>query len=232
MEVSGQLVALNSEDHRALRLRSLNSAPRHFVEIMTSEFAAAAAYCPVLLVKNADTGAFYAGAMFGFKPGENLLAKGPDSGSPAYRPFDQLREGFYVAGDEIAIDPANPRFSESDGEPLFDMDGQPAEVLRRMQQVLAALVNGKPETEDFIATLLRLKLVEPMDVTLKFDDGERLVLQGLYTVSLDALRTLDDADVLDLFHKGYLQLIYTMTGSLKQIGNLADRRNRLLAQAA
>lgn len=195
---------------------------------MVSEFAAAAASCPIFLVKNAETGAFYAGAMFGFKPGENLLSDENDS--PPFRPLDQLREGFYVADSDIAIDVANPRFSENDGEPLFDMDGQPAEILRRMQRVLAGLVNGKPETEAFIAALLRLKLVESVDVTLKFDDGERLALQGLYTVSLDALQALDDAEVLELFRKGYLQLIYTMVGSLKQVSTLAHRRNRRLAQ--
>lgn len=230
--MSVQLVPLNSEEHRALRLRSHCSEPRHFVEIMISEFTTAATFCPVLLVKNAETGGFYAGAMFGFKAGENLLTDRFGSGSAAYRPLDQLREGFYVSGEEIAIDPSNPRFSETEGEPLFGMDGQPAEALRRMQRVLAALVNGKPQTEEFIATLLRLKLVEPVDVSLKFDNGEKLVLQGLYTVSLDALHALDDVDALPLFRNGYLQLIYTMAGSLKQIGNLADRRNRLLAGAA
>lgn len=226
--MSVQLVALNSEEHRTLRLRSLPTENRHFVEIMASEFAAAAASCPIFLVKNAETGAFYAGAMFGFKPGENLLSDENDS--LPFRALDQLREGFYVADSDIAIDVANPRFSENDGEPLFDMDGQPAEILRRMQRVLAGLVNGKPETEAFIATLLRLKLVESVDVTLKFDDGERLALQGLYTVSLDALQSLDDAEVLELFRKGYLQLIYTMVGSLKQVSTLAHRRNRRLAQ--
>ncbi len=230
--MQAQLVALNSEQHRALRLRSLHPQDRHFVEIMASEFASAAASCPIFLVKSAETGAFYAGAMFGFKIGENLLADDTDEAPPPFRPLDQLREGFYVSDEEIAIDPASPRFSESEGEPLFDMDGSPAEVLRRMQRVLAGLVSGKRETEAFIAALLRFKLVEPMDVTLKFDDGEKLVLQGLYTVSLDGLQALDDADVLELFRNGHLQLAYTMAGSVKQIGALAHRRNRRLARAA
>jgi len=199
---------------------------------MADEFTAAAASCPLLLVKNAETGAFYAGAMFGLKPGENLLADQPREAPPPYRTLDQQREGFFVAGDEIAIDPDCPRFSESDGEPLFDLDGQPSTALRHIQRVLARLVNGKRETEAFIATLLRLRLIEPIDITLNFDDGERLALQGLYTVSIDTLQEIDDATALDLFRNGYLRLIYTMADSLRHVGSLAHRRNHRLTQAA
>jgi hypothetical protein len=71
--------------------------------------------------------------------------------------------------------------------------------------------------------------VEPIDITLSFDNGERLKLQGLYTVSRDALRELGDTDVLRLFRSGHLQLAYTMAGSLNQLALLAQARNRRLA---
>ncbi len=54
-------------------------------------------------------------------------------------------------------------------------------------------------------------------------------MTGLYTVSLDALAELDDAAVLNLFRRGYLQLIYAMSGSLRQISSLAKRRNDKIA---
>jgi hypothetical protein len=78
---------------------------------------------------------------------------------------------------------------------------------------------------------MQLKLIEPIDVSLSFDSGERLTLQGLYTVSLDRLHELPSADALRLFQSGYLQLIYTMTGSVNQIAVLANLRNRELAGA-
>ena len=99
---------------------------------------------------------------------------------------------------------------------------------RQIQRLLGQLVRGKRETDAFIARLLELKLVEPIDVSLQFDDGERLVLDGLYTASLDALHDLDDQEVLELFRKGHLQLIYALSGSLRQIAVLAERRNRML----
>jgi hypothetical protein len=224
------LAALDAKEHATVRLRSVLPEIPHFVEILAGEFAAASAVCPIFLAKNPETGAFYAAALFGFKPGENLLA-GPGDRPPPYVPLDQQRAGFYVSGEHIAIDLDNPRFalSGTDGEPLFEDDGQPGPMLRQIQRKLGQLVQGKRETEAFVARLLELKLVEPIDISLRFDDGEELVLDGLYTASLDALRELDDGEVLTLFRTGHLQLIYAMTGSLKQIGVLAERRNRMLA---
>jgi hypothetical protein len=53
-----------------------------------------------------------------------------------------------------------------------------------------------------------------------------MTLQGLYTVSLDRLRDLDDPTVVRLFREGHLQLAYTMTGSLRHVGRLAGLRQR------
>lgn len=224
------LVPLNANDHGALRLRRYHPEIPHFVEITGAEFANAAAVCPIFFAKNPETGAFYAGALFGFKPGENLL-RGLEDGAPPYVPLDRQRDGFYVSGEDIAIDLENPRFalSGSEGEALFDGGGEPGPALRQIQRILGQLVRGKRDTDAFIARLLNLKLIEPVDVSLRFDDGESLVLDGLYTVGLDTLRELQDHDVLSLFRDGHLQWIYLMTGSLKQIRILAERRNRGLA---
>jgi hypothetical protein len=76
------------------------------------------------------------------------------------------------------------------------------------------------------------RLVEPIDISLKFDDGENLRLDGLYTVSLDSIAELDDSLALSLFRKGYLQLAYCIAGSLRQIPLLANRRNARLVEGA
>ena len=109
---------------------------------------------------------------------------------------------------------------------MFDESAEPGTTLRGIQRVLGDLHSGLEQTKTFIAALANLKLIESIDISLRFDDGERLTLQGLYTVSLDRLRDLDDASALGLFRAGHLQLAYTMTASLKQIGRLAHIRNR------
>ena len=222
---------LNSEEHRALRLQRATRNPPHFVQIVPAEFAAAAVCCPILFTKHAETGRFFAGAMFGFRPGENLVDDERGS-SAAFRPLELERQGFFASGEDIAIDLDDPRVSDNAGEPMFDRDGQPGEPLRRVQRAIGLLKAGIEEMEAFIETLLNFRLIEPIDISLRFDDGEKLTLDGLYTISLDALHELDDAAVLKLFRNGYLQLAYCVAGSRRQIPVLAHRRNRRLVETS
>ena len=97
-----QLEILNSEAHRHLRVRPPQGTP-HFVPIVASEFSSAATCCPILLNKSAETGRFYAGAMFGFRPGENLVSGEPGAAG-AFQPLDIERQGFFVSAENIAID--------------------------------------------------------------------------------------------------------------------------------
>jgi hypothetical protein len=145
-------------------------------------------------------------------------------------PLDIERQAFFVSGEDIAVDLEHPRIAAADSQSLFDEEGQPSERLRRIQHALARLTLGLKDTEAFIRALLDLKLIEPIDISLSFDDGETLRLQGLYTIARDSLRELADADALRLLRAGHLQLAYTMLASLEQIPLMARRRNKRLAQ--
>lgn len=225
------LEILDSQAHRHLRVRPQHTQSSNFVQVVPAEFAAAAAITPILFAKNPQTGRFYAGAMFGFKAGENLLADSQSKVAP-FRPLDQQREAFFISGENIAIDRSSPRISEISGEPLFDEDGAPTPPTRQMQRILGQLKAGLDDWDRFIDVLMKHNLVEPVDISLRFDDGEHLDLVGLYTVSLDHLHALDDATVLQLFRSGDLHLAYSVAGSLRQVPILADRRNRMLTHAA
>jgi hypothetical protein len=209
---------LNPQTHGHLRLRAATPAAAHFAQVLAPEFSAAAAWCPILLTKDATTGAFYAGAIFGFKVGENLL--GPGAG---FVPLTLQRDGFFMSDRHIAIDRDHARFSEREGEPLFDEAREPGAQLRAIQRTLGEIHNGLEQTKAFIDALASLKLIEPIDISIGAGAG-RVRLEGLFTVSLDRLRDLDDANALRLFRAGHLQLAYTMAASLKQIGRLARLR--------
>jgi hypothetical protein len=220
---------LNPQDHGQLRLRPRSGSDPHFVQIVASEFAAAAVSSPILLTKDPEKGSFYAGAMFGFKSAEPALKSAAERGG--FEPLSLQREGFFTTGESIVIDRDCPRFSDSDGDPLFDESQQPSPRLRQMQRVLGQLHAGLEATQAFIQAVVELRAVEPIDISLGFDDGEKLSLQGLYTVSLDSLNALDDAQALRLFRAGYLHLAYIIAGSLNQIGVLAQLRNQRLSDA-
>lgn len=219
---------LDSAQHAALRVSPAPDSTRHFVQIVAGEFLSAALHYPILFARNPETGDLYPGALMGLVPDENLCLNA--SGTLAgYRPADLERQGFYVSGENIAIDPGHPALTQAEGARLFETDGGPAPALRRIQTALRTLHTGLPETEAFLARLLANKLIEPIDLSFQFDNGESLRLDALYTISLDALHALPDDAALALFRSGDLQLIYAVTGSVRHIPHLAGRRNDRLS---
>ena len=217
------LELLSPQSHGHLRMLPAERSPPHFVQILASEFAAAATCCPILFTKDASSGGFYAGAMFGFKPGENLLGAANERGG--FVPLMLQREGFFLSERHIAIQPDHARFSVTEGVPLFDDSQQPGIALRAIQRTLGEIHGGLEQTAAYITALTELKLIESIDISLNFANGERVTLQGLYTVSLDRLRDVDDAVAVRLFRQGHLQLAYTMAASLRQIPRLARLRD-------
>lgn len=222
---------LDSARHAGLRVSAAPDASRHFVQLVAGEFLPAALHYPILFARNPHTGDLYPGALMGLVPDENLCL-GTDGKLVGYRPADLERQAFYVSGENIAIDSGHPALTQADGAPVFDIDGDAAPALRRVQAALRTLHTGLPETEGFIARLMEHKLVEPIDLSFEFDNGESLRLDALYTLSLDALHALPDAAALALFRSGDLQLIYAVTASVRHIPFLARRRNDRLSGLA
>ena len=219
---------LNQGAHGEVRVQRTTGLGRHFAQVVPSEFGRIAARCPILFTKHAETGAFYAGALFGFSQGENLLASGAGDLDGAV-PFDWEREGFFIVGDDLAIDREHMRFRQPDGATLFDGGGQPSTALRKVQRALAALKVGLEESDAFVKALLELRLIESIDISLTFDDGQNVNLEGLYTIGRDGLADLDDAAIVSLFRSGHLQLAQIMIETLNQISLLARRRNDRIA---
>lgn len=226
-----QLELLNNESHKNLLIRADAGVPHpNFVMVVIGEFPKAASSCPIFFAKDAATGEFYAAALFGFQAGE-ILADSAERGKADFHPLELQRQGFFASDQNIAIDTGHPRFGAGATLALFDEDGAPSNALRQIQRIIGQLATGIEATKNFIRELLRLKLIEPVDISLRFDDGESLSLDGLYTVSREGLNDLDDSAILALFRSGYLQAALCMSFSLNQVPILAQRRNERLIVA-
>jgi hypothetical protein len=227
---------LNREAHRHLRVHAEAAAHfgdnQRFVPVVVSEFSSLVPHYPIFLSKDAETGAFYCGAMLGFDAGENLFLGESGKSMEAYRPLNLQRGPFYTAGSDLAIDMDNPRVNASDaGQALFDDKGEPTEYLQSIMALMRELQPNAERTKMFIQTLLQHKLVEPIDIDVGFDDGSSRQIEGLYVINQEVLRQLPDEVVLDLFRRGYLHLIYLMIASLKQVSILAQKKNLRLLSA-
>jgi SapC len=228
-----RIVVLNSLVHRTVRVQAEAAAKfgdnQRFVQVVVTEFSLLVTHYPILFSKDSDTGAFFCGAMLGIDEGENLFLK-EGMGHEGYRPLNMQRAPFFVSGDELAIDLDHPRVGADVGQALFDDRGEPTPYLESVKAAFQQLKPGIEMTKRFIETLLRLNLLEPVDIVLGFDDGTKRNLVDLYTVNQDILRQLPDESVIELFRRGYLQLIYLLIASLKQIPVLAKKKNdRFLA---
>jgi len=223
------IVLLDSQSHRKLRVHAQAAAHygdnQRFVAVVVNEFHALALHYPILFSKDADTGQFYCGAMLGFDAGENLFLDEHRTLS-MYRPLNLQRGPFLTSGSDLAIDLEHPRVAPSGDQELFTEAGEPSNYLHSIMGLMRDLRPGLERTRIFIDTLLSLQLIEPMTIAARFDDGNKREFTGLYTVNRDQLKQLADAAVLDLFRRGYLQLIYLMLASLDQVSALAQRKNR------
>ena len=214
---------LNAQDHGILRLCGRSPSEPSLAVIVPSEFASAAAHCPVLFSKDPETGHFYAGALMGFKSGESFLHQIRER--TGFEPLSLQRDGFFTIDDDITIDRDNPRFSDTVGEPLFEDDLSPSPYLRQMQRLIGEFKAGLTAASSFIQQMLDLRLIEAIDIRATFEDGETITLEGLYTVSMDKLQELEEQTITELFRKNYLHLIYSMHISLNQIPVLCRLRN-------
>jgi SapC len=223
------IVLLDSQSHRKLRVHAQAAAHygdnQRFVAVVLGEFAALATHYPILFSKDADTGQFYCGAMLGFDTDENLFLDEHRS-LKAYRPLNLQRGPFLTAGSDLAIDLDHPRVAPSGDQELFTEGGEPTKYLQSILGLMRDLRPGLEQTRIFIDTLLGLKLIEPVTIAARFDDGSNREFTGLYTVNRDQLKELADAAVLDLFRRGYLQLMYLMLASLNHVPALAQKKNR------
>lgn len=228
------IVVLNNLVHRTVRVQAEAAAKfgdnQRFVQVVVTEFSHLVTHYPILFSKDSDTGAFFCGAMLGIDEGENLFLKEGGAGHEGYRPLSLQRAPFFVSGEELAIDLDHPRVGGDTGQALFNDRGEPTAYLESIKTAFQQLKPGVEMTKRFIETMLKLNLLEPVDVVLGFDDGSKRNLVDLYTVNQEGLRQLPDASVVELFRRGYLQLIYLLIASLKQIPVLAKKKNdRFLA---
>lgn len=228
-----QIVPLNKDAHKSLKVDARASAAygdnKRFAYVIVNEFPQLVVHYPILFAKDANTGEFYCGAMLGFDEGENLFLE-EWSDLQFYRPLSLQRVPFYAHGPEVAIDLDHPRVGVPEGKALFTEYGQPTKYLQSIIWAFQDLKPGIEVTRHFIARLLELKLIEPVDVEAEFDDGRIISCEGLYTVNQDTLSRLPDEAVVELFRRGYMRLIHHMIASTKQFPVLARKKNARLLQ--
>jgi hypothetical protein len=236
-------VALDRALHLKLRMRpELNdlagaSALNSFF-LNGVEFADACKEYPIVFVRagtDAKTGKgdIAPVAVFGLSPAENLFLEG-GRWKADYVPAVLRAYPFAMApvsGDNYAvcIDQAWPGFSETEGTPLFEADGQPTQYLKDVQKYLETLEAEAQRTRQFCQRVSELGLLRDMRFDATLPEGNKLPVDGFLAIDNDKFLALPDSTVLELHRNGILSLLHAQQVSM---GNMTRLLNRKLARVA
>jgi len=239
-------VALDREKHRLLRLRRDLDDSAHFATlnscfVVAGEFAQACKEFPLLWIRAGqdDKGVPQVApiAVFGLTKHSNLCIEG-GRWRMQHVPLIMRMYPFALArsnGDLWAVcyDASSPRFSLTEGEALFDTDGQPTAFTLDIQQQLEQIEADVERTRQAGHELLQRDLLRDMRFEVQVPSGSALQVDGFLTVDDERFGTLSDADVLALHHKGLLPLIHAHRVSLSNMQRLAQwHLDRLAAASA
>lgn len=228
-------VPLNRTEHKDLRLKGIPSlafaAKVHSVPLTGVEFPAAARDLPILF---AGASMQEAGpmALLGLRQDENLFVDADGQwAANVYVPAFVRRYPFVLAekpagqeGDDFTVflDEAYEGFGQEDGERLFKEDGTDSEMLANAVNFLGEFQNHVGRTQWFMEQVRKHDLLEPRNIRLE-KDGKVINLNGLYVISEEKLRKLDEKTSQEFLREGVFGWIYAHLLSLANIDRVAQR---------
>ncbi|MFI4959162.1 MAG: SapC family protein [Lysobacterales bacterium] len=234
-------VPLNRTEHKDLRLKGVPNVKfamnAHSVPLTGVEFGIAARD---LLIVFGGTSMAEAGpmAMLGLRQNENLYVDADghwaaDTYIPAFvrrYPFVLAEKPTGQEGDDFTVflDESYEGFNANEGERLFLEDGSDSEMLSKAVGFLGEFQQNIARTKWFMEQLAKYDLLEPRNIRLQKDgtdgkDGRSINLNGLFVVSEEKLRALDEKVTHELLREGVLGWIYAHLVSLVNIDRLAQR---------
>ena len=209
----------------------------HSVPLTGAEFGLAARD---LLIVFAGTDAASAGpiALLGLRENENLYVDEAGQWEKnAYIPAFVRRYPFVLAekpaaqeGNDFTVflDDRFEGFNTAEGQRLFNEDGTDTELLTNAVGFLGEFQQNIERTRWFMQQLVKHDLLEPRNVQLHKGEAESsrgITLNGLFMISEEKLRALDEKVTHELLHEGVLGWAYAHLLSLANIDRLAQRLN-------
>ena len=224
-------VLLDRERHRRRRVRPGNSfafaARANSLVLAAAEFGEASREYAIVFTRG-DGGKVAPVVMLGLRSRENLFVQEDGRWDARYIPAFVRRYPFVLAqlpGQAMAacIDEAYGGFSDTEGEALFDEQGQETPFLRNALEFLSQYQREHLRTEAFCRRLDEAGLLTEMNARADLADGRSFTVNGLLVVDEKKLLALPDATALALFRSGELHLVSMHLVSLSNMQRLVDR---------
>ncbi|WP_394425067.1 SapC family protein [Vreelandella stevensii] len=224
--------ALDADQHRNLRYTP--NQPYDFarelvmVPVVSGEVTRVAREMPIVFPK----GEGVPQALLGVKPKESLHIRDSGHWMGRYIPAHIRRYPFVLAevptndaqraeqGRQYAVqfDADARHFERPDGHALIDTQGQPTDVLKKIQRVLLVLEEDQARTRQLVSQLDKAGLLVEQPITVKQGDQPHR-LGGFRLLDTKAFATLEAETLATLRNSGALALAYA---HLLSLTNLQD----------
>ena len=224
-------VPLDKEKHKDLKVAvntSFSFAKNtHLAAATIREFAQLAATMPLVFIEDTTSKRHHVVTMLGMEQGQNLFLTGASWKGP-HVPMNILRYPFDVRpdGDKLGVYiDENSDLISDEGQALFTEAGEASEFLDNRQKFLADLANSEMLTQRFVAKVVELDLLDPIQIRLTYQDGKQRNVTGMMSINEKKLLELPEEQVLELHKQGFLGAIYAVMMSVGQLNRLVELSN-------
>jgi hypothetical protein len=237
---------LDAKLHRHKKLKWLTefsvTKQMHAAFLTATEFPQAARDMPIIFIntgERTESGNAMVSpvALLGLTANENLCVGDDGQWIGRYVPAFIRRFPFLTAGvtgsdhPGVFVDAAWSGFNDDDGEPLFDDNGAPTEVLQRALDFLQRFDDEQRRTRAFCQRLVELDVLKEMQADATLPDGQNVKVEGFLVVDEEKLHALPDKTVLELHRNGMLMLMQSHLISMGNVRDLVDRKAARMAAA-
>ncbi len=224
-------VLLDFKKHGKLRLSECKDFTRfqsqHLVPVVLQEFYSLATQFPLVFVRNSSSGDFVPAALMGLSKGKNLFCQ-QAAWQSAFLPTSFTLAPLTVHrlepdSDEavIAIDEDSDLLSETEGEPMFQENGDYTEYLQKRIDHVVTVTKQSLQAMALCRYLAEKNLFRSRAMAFQFDkSSRRYEVEGVFTIDEEAIEKLSDEDYLELRGRGLMPLIYSHLTSVHQFSQL------------
>lgn len=230
-----KLVAISADAHGGISISPeqsvLYAREAHMLPLRVTEVAQAIIDFPVI-VSRTPQGDLSLSALSSFQPQHNLFVKEDVWQSSFQSSAMKTYPVFLMRAEDGSPDPvlgvdedSEALVKTGEGVGLFDKKGKLSLGLKQLQSQLIEDSRNTVHTFKFLEALTSLDLLRPVDLILKYADGQANRITGLSMIHEDNLQALSAESLAELRDKGYLPPIYAMLFSVLQLNALIRRHN-------
>ncbi len=223
--------ALDKRKHANLKLKPLvgydYASKINFSLLGGSEVAEASKSFPIVFPQKSEKQPMLPMALLSFAKGENYFVGKDGKWKADYIPNHFRRYPFIFAAVPnkdnqfaVMIDAASPQLNEKEGQPLFDKDGEPQEIVNKVKNFLAGFQQDISYTQKVLSLLEEKNVLVPKQFTITKGETKN-ALRGFRVVDMEKVRQLDDETLAKWVKNGLMGLVYAHVNSMSNLKKVA-----------